>query len=77
MPDLIFGVEIMSWRAGAALFRDMWPLIQVHVPYGEDRAEFLRDLLHFFTNCDMDGADLRGLHPEIDAALNELDASAG
>lgn len=22
----------MSWRAGADLFREMWPLIQRHVP---------------------------------------------
>jgi hypothetical protein len=55
----------------------MWPLIQVHVPHGEDRAELLRDLLDFFTNWDMDGADLRGLHPEIDTALDKLDADDG
>jgi hypothetical protein len=67
----------MSWRAGARLFRDIWPLIQVHVPEKEFRAEFTRDLLDFFLQCDMDGADPRRIHPEINKALDELGASEG
>jgi hypothetical protein len=67
----------MSWRAGAQLFREIWPLIQVHVPEDDFRAEFLRDLLGFFVDCDMDGADLRQVHPEIDRALEELGADKG
>ena len=35
----------MAWRAGARLFREIWPLIQAHVPEDEFRAEFVRDLL--------------------------------
>lgn len=67
----------MSWRAGARLFREMWPLIQVHVPEDAFRAEFVRDLLNFFQKCDMDGTDLRRVHPEIDKALDELGAGEG
>ena len=67
----------MSWRAGAHLFRDMWPLIQKHVPDREWRGEFIRDLIDYFQQCDMDGADLRRIHPEIDQALDELGAGKG
>ncbi len=67
----------MSWRAGATLFRDMWPLIQTHVPDREFRAEFMRHLIDFFQSCDMDGTDLRRIHPEIDQALDELGVSEG
>ena len=63
----------MRWRAGAKLFREMWPLIKAHVPEDNFRAEFVRDLLSFFMDCDMDGTDLRRVHPEIDKALDELD----
>ncbi len=38
----------MSWRAGARLFREIFPLIQRHVPEDDFRAEFVRDLLDFF-----------------------------
>ncbi len=67
----------MSWRAGAQLFRDIWPHVQNHVTDDEFRAEFLRDLLGFFMDCDMDGTDLRRIHPEIDRALDELDVGDG
>ncbi len=62
----------MSWRAGARLFREMWPLIQAHVPEDDSRDEFLRDLLSLFLDCDTDETDLRQLHSEIDKALDEL-----
>jgi hypothetical protein len=62
----------MSWRAGATLFREVWPLIQAHVPEGEFRAEFVRDLIRYFLECDVDPTDLRGLHPEVNEALKEL-----
>src|SRR4051812_38159294 len=39
------GGKVVSWRAGARLFREMWPLIQAHVPEDNFRAEFVRDLL--------------------------------
>jgi hypothetical protein len=67
----------LSWRAGAELFRDIWPLIQTHVPDDEFRAELLRDLLEYFMDCDMDGVDLRRVHPEIDRALDLLDVGKG
>ena len=62
----------MSWRAGADLFREMWPLIQRQVPDNEFRAEFVRGLIDFFQGCDMDGTDLRRFHPEIEKALDQL-----
>lgn len=55
----------------------MWPLIQRHVPEQEFRAEFARDLIDFFQKCDMDGTDLRRVHPEIDKALDELGVDEG
>ena len=67
----------MSWRKGATLFREIWPLIQAHVSESDFRAEFVRDLLKFFIDCDMDGTDLRRIHPEIDVALDELDVDDG
>jgi hypothetical protein len=67
----------MSWRAGAKLFREIWPLIERHIPEEDFRADFTRDLLSFFMDCDMDGADLRRFHPEIDKLLDELDVSEG
>jgi len=67
----------MSWRAGARLFREILPSIQHHMPEDDFRAEFLRDLLKFFMDCDMDGTDLRRVHPEIDKALDELGVGQG
>jgi hypothetical protein len=67
----------MSWRAGAKLFCEMWPLIQRHVPEDDFRAEFVRDLIDLFQNCDMDGTDLRRFHPEIDKALDQLGVNEG
>jgi hypothetical protein len=67
----------MSWRAGARLFREMWPLIQSHIPDDKFRAEFVRDLLGLFMNCDMDGTDVRRMHPDVDAILDELQVDEG
>jgi hypothetical protein len=55
----------------------MWPLIQVHVPEDDFRAEFVRDLIDFFMDCDMEGTDLRRIHPEIDKVLDELGVGQG
>ena len=46
-------------------------------PEDDFRAEFVRDLLRFFMDCDMDGTDLRCFHPEIDKALDELGVGDG
>jgi hypothetical protein len=67
----------VSWRTGAKLFREMWPLIQARIPEDDFRAEFMRDLIKFFMDCDMDGTDLRRVHPEIDTALDELGVDEG
>jgi hypothetical protein len=63
---------VVAWRAGARLFRGIWPLIQAHVPEEDFRAEFVWDLLRLFVDADMEGTDLRRIHPEIDKALDEL-----
>jgi len=47
------------------------------VPESEWRAEFTRDLIDYFMDCDMDGTDLRRTHPEIDKALDELGIGEG
>ena len=49
----------MSWRAGARLFREIWPLIQRHVPEDGFRADLTRELIELFQRCDMDATDLR------------------
>jgi len=59
------------------LFREIWPLVQAHIPEDDFRAEFVRDLLGFFMDCDMEGTDLRRIHPEIDKALDELGVGEG
>jgi hypothetical protein len=51
----------------------MFPLIQKHVPEQEFRHEFVRDLLGFFMDCDMDGVDVRRVHPEIDKRSRNLE----
>jgi hypothetical protein len=72
-----FGANSMSWRDGTRLFLDIWPLIQRHVPDDDFRADFVRELIDYFARCDMDPADLRRVHPEIDKALDELGVSKG
>lgn len=67
----------MAWRAGAKLFREIWPLIQSHVPEDDFRPEFVRDLLKLFLDCDVDGTDLRRFHPEVDKALDEIGVDEG
>jgi hypothetical protein len=67
----------MSWRAGAKLFREFFPLIRVHMPDPQFRAEFVKDLIKFFMDCDMDGTDLRRVHAEIEKALDELGVDEG
>ncbi len=63
----------MAWRAGAELFREIWPLILKYESEGNFRLEFTTDLLALFLGCDVDPSDLRGLHPEVDQALRILD----
>jgi hypothetical protein len=67
----------MSWRAGAKLFRDIWPLIQVNIPEETFRHEFVRDLVRLFMDADMDGTDIRRIHSEIEDVLNELGVGEG
>jgi hypothetical protein len=47
------------------------------VPDDDFRADFVRELIDYFQRCDMDGSDLRRVHPEIDKALDELGVSKG
>ena len=52
-------------------------MIQRHIPEEDFRHAFVLDLLTLFMDCDMDGTDVRRLHPEIDRVLDELDIGAG
>jgi hypothetical protein len=70
----------MAWRTGARLYHEIWPLVLARVEAGEFRDEFVRDLLTLFLDRDVDPADLVGLHPEVDRALQttvEGDDEAG
>jgi len=62
----------MSWRTGAELFCEIWPIIDVKVQPGEFRNEFIRDLVDYFLKCDMDPTDVAGIHPDVDKALRNL-----
>jgi hypothetical protein len=62
----------VAWRIGAELFREMWPLIVARVKPDDFRAEFVEQLLAFFLDCDVDPTDLKGLHPDVDRALEHL-----
>jgi hypothetical protein len=63
----------MSWRTGAKLFREIWPLVLKHEPKGEFRSQFASDLLDLFLGCDVDPSDIRGIHPEVDRALARIE----
>lgn len=67
----------MAWRTGAVLFREMWPLIAARVEPDDFRQEFVERLLAYFLECDVDPTDLDGLHPEVDQALERLNAFDG
>ena len=62
----------MSWRTGAELFCETWPLIAAKVKPDKVRAEFVEELLSFFIEWDVDPSDLEGLDPEVDRALAHL-----
>lgn len=66
----------MSWRTGAKLFCEMWPLLQSHLPKRAERQEFLQDLLGLMLKWDLDATDVADLHPEVRSALKSLGVSA-
>jgi hypothetical protein len=59
----------MSWRAGAKLFCEMWPLIEANIPNREHRIDFTARLLKLFEDDDMDIYDVEDLHPDVRAAM--------
>lgn len=63
----------MARRAGAKLFREIWPLILKYELERSFRLEFTTDLLNLFLGCDVDPSDLQGLHPEVDQALEIIE----
>jgi hypothetical protein len=65
----------MSWRTGAAMFREMWPTMQKHLACDDEewRVEFLAAVLKVFLECDMCPNDVQHIHPEIDRALEIAD----
>lgn len=62
----------MSWRAGAQLFGEIWPLLQVRIPERRLRKEFLRQLLALFLEWDVDPENLADLHAEVREGLTAL-----
>ena len=86
----VFGVssfwQYESWRCkrGSYELLRRSPFVSRDVavdstPRSRDRIaqEFIRDLIDYFQDCDMDGTDLRRIHPEIDKALDELGVGEG
>jgi hypothetical protein len=63
-PPIRYGPQ-MSWRTGAKLFSEMWPLIQENIPNREHRIDFTTRLLRTFIRDDMDSHDVVDIHPEI------------
>jgi hypothetical protein len=64
----------VSWRSGAQLFGEIWPLLQARIPDPALRREFLGPLLALFLEWDTDPEDLADLHPEVRQALVVLGA---
>jgi hypothetical protein len=62
----------MSWRSGAQLFGEMWPLLQARIPDRGLRQEFLGRLLALFLEWDVDPETIADLHPEVRQALAVL-----
>jgi HEAT repeat protein len=65
----------MSWRSGAKLFTEMWPLLQARIPESARRQEFLGRLLALFLEWDVDPENLADLHSEVRQALVALGAT--
>jgi|GEM_PF-2144110 len=59
----------MSWRSGARLFLEMWPLLKKHIPERKERDLFATDLLELFASWDIDPMDLGEFDPELDALI--------
>ncbi|MDY3563570.1 hypothetical protein R5W23_005184 [Gemmata sp. JC673] len=64
----------MSWRAGAELFADVWPLIQARVRNKRQRQEVTAGLLRLLVEHDVDPSDVADIHPEVRAALAAIGA---
>src|SRR5262245_25795229 len=62
----------MSWRSGAELFAEVWPLIQARVRDKRQRSEFTAGLLRLLIEHDVDPVDVADIHPEVRAALAEI-----
>ena len=60
----------MSWRTGAELFREVWPVIQAHIRDKRQRREFTAGLLRLLVEHDVDPADVADVHPEVRAATD-------
>lgn len=65
----------MSWRSGSKLFREVWPLLQTHLPKRAERQEFLQELLKLMLEWDLDADDVADVHSEVRTALTTLGVS--
>ena len=62
----------MAWRTGAALFADMWPVIQARITARKQRIEFTTALLRLMVEHDLDPRDVSDVHAEVRSILAEL-----
>lgn len=69
--------DVMSWRSGAQLFGEIWPLVKVRIPDRGRRQEFLRQMLAIFLEWDVDPESVADVHAEVREALAALGAEVG
>ena len=61
----------MSWRTGATLFSEIWPLIKTRIEDREERIEFTSALIRVFVAEDMDTWPIEDIDPDIRSAIVE------
>jgi hypothetical protein len=59
----------MSWRGGANLFIDIWPVIQRHLPEHDFRVKFTAEFLKLLVKYDLDPFYVEAVHPEVRKAM--------
>ncbi len=59
----------MSWRTGANLIVEIWPIVKKHIQREEDLEYFSKGLLKLFISNDIDTDDIKGLDPLLDKLI--------
>jgi hypothetical protein len=62
----------MSWRSGAALFEEIWHVLQARVRHKQERRELTAGVLRLLIDHDLDPQDVADIHPEVVRALADI-----